>query len=321
MALVEVGYQTITYDRRGFGRSGQPWNGYDYDSLTEDLADVMESCRAKDATLVGFSMGGGEVARYVSNYASLNVRSIALVSSIVPYILQTEDNPEGVPAETFVEMYNALRNDLAAFFASFSKDFFGVGIVSKPVSPELLEWTRSIGMPNKTVPNLELIDKRMKRPEEDRSLARITLLSKLMDSAVEIPGLKTRIGLDAVLGLIPGVGDMASSFVSFYVLQVANRRGASRLTLLHMTFNILCDWIIGSVPLAGDVFDIFWKSNQRNVKLLLQDEGAAVGVHRSKTGDKVFIAGLIVTLLAVLAGSLFVTLFLFSRLTRWFLTA
>ena len=174
-------------------------------------------------------------------------------------------------------------------------------------------------MQNRTTPTPELIDRRVNSPEEDRSLAQIKLLSRLMDSAIEIPGLKTRIGLDAVLGLIPGVGDIASSFASFYILQVANRRGASRLTLLHMTFNILCDWIIGSVPLAGDVFDIFWKSNQRNVKLLLQDKGAVVGVHRSRTGDKLFLGGLIVTLLAVLAGSVLVTLFLFSRVTRWFL--
>ena len=139
----------------------------------------------------------------------------------------------------------------------------------------------------------ELIDKRVDHLKGDRGLAQIKLLAKLMDNAVEIPGLKTRIGLDAVLGLIPGVGDIASSFVSFYVLQVANRRGASRITLLHMTFNILCDWIIGSVPLAGDVFDIFWKSNQRNVKLLLQDQGAVAGVHRSRTGDKLFLGGLL----------------------------
>jgi hypothetical protein len=180
--------------------------------------------------------------------------------------------------------------------------------------------TMRVGMQNKTISTPELIDKRLDLTEGDRGLAQIKLLSKLMDSAVEIPGLKTRIGLDAVLGLIPGVGDIASSFVSFYILQVANRRGASRLTLLHMTFNILCDWIIGSVPLAGDVFDIFWKSNQRNVTLLLQDEGASAGVHRSKTGDKLFLGGLVATLFVVLAGSVFVTLFLLSRLTRWFLT-
>ncbi len=146
MSLVEAGYRTIAYDRRGFGRSAQPWNGYDYDSLTDDLKDVMEFWRVEDATLIGFSMGGGEVARYLTNYAGANVRSIALVSSIVPYLLQTEDNLEGVPAETFVEIYNALRIDRSAFLASFFQDFFGVEIDSKPVSPELLEWARSVGM-------------------------------------------------------------------------------------------------------------------------------------------------------------------------------
>ena len=146
LPLVEAGYQTIAYDRRGFGRSGQPWDGYDYDTLSDDLADVIEFCQAKEATLVGFSMGGGEVARYMTNHSGMHVRTIALVSSIVPYMLQTEDNPLGVPAETFADMHKALRTDRAAFMASFFKDFFGVGIVSKPVSDELLEWTRSVAM-------------------------------------------------------------------------------------------------------------------------------------------------------------------------------
>lgn len=134
LPLVEAGYQTIAYDRRGFGRSGQPWDGYDYDTLSDDLADVIKFCQAKEATLVGFSMGGGEVARYMTNHSGMHVRSIALVSSIVPYMLQTEDNPLGVPAETFADMHKALRTDRAAFMASFFKDFFGVEIMSKPVS-------------------------------------------------------------------------------------------------------------------------------------------------------------------------------------------
>jgi non-heme chloroperoxidase len=146
MSLVEAGYQTIAYDRRGFGRSGQPWDGYDYNTLSDDLADVMKFCKVEEATLVGFSMGGGEVARYMTNHSGMHVRSIALVSSIVPYMLQTLDNPQGVPAETFAAMDKALRTDRAAFMASFFKDFFGVGIGSKPVSNELLEWTRSIAM-------------------------------------------------------------------------------------------------------------------------------------------------------------------------------
>jgi len=146
ISLANAGYQTIAYDRRGFGRSDQPWDGYDYDTLAEDLADVMKSCGASDATLVGFSMGGGEVVRYMANHAGLNVRSIALVSSIVPYMLQTENNPHGVPEATFHEMSTAMTSDRAAFFASFFNDFFGVGTLSKPVSNELLEWTRSVAM-------------------------------------------------------------------------------------------------------------------------------------------------------------------------------
>jgi len=144
--LAKAGYQTIAYDRRGFGRSDQPWTGYDYDTLAEDLADVMKNCGASDATLIGFSMGGGEVVRYMANHAGLNVRSIALVSSIVPYMLQTEDNPHGVPQSTFDEMAAAIISDRASFFASFFNDFFGVGMLSNPVSSELLEWTRSVGM-------------------------------------------------------------------------------------------------------------------------------------------------------------------------------
>lgn len=146
MALADAGYQTIAYDRRGFGRSGQPWDGYEYDSLAEDLADVMKHCGASHATLVGFSMGGGEVVRYMTNHAGLNVRSIALVSSIVPYMLQARDNPHGVPKATFDKMSQAIMSDRAAFFASFFDDFFGVGMLTNPVSNELLEWTRSVGM-------------------------------------------------------------------------------------------------------------------------------------------------------------------------------
>ena len=84
MAIAEAGFRVIAYDRRGFGRSDQPWGGYDYDSLADDLAAVMQETDATDATLVGFSMGGGEVARYMSRHGGKNVRQAALISSIVP---------------------------------------------------------------------------------------------------------------------------------------------------------------------------------------------------------------------------------------------
>uniref|UniRef100_UPI0031DCEFC3 alpha/beta fold hydrolase n=1 Tax=Sphingomonas sp. TaxID=28214 RepID=UPI0031DCEFC3 len=98
IALAEAGFRVIAYDRRGFGRSSQPWSGYDYDTLADDLAEVMQETGAdRDASLVGFSMGGGEVARYMSRHGGKGVVSAALIGSVVPYMLRTDDNPDGVP--------------------------------------------------------------------------------------------------------------------------------------------------------------------------------------------------------------------------------
>src|SRR3954470_9037786 len=90
MAIADAGHRVIAYDRRGFGRSGQPWSGYDYDTLADDLAQVLKETGADDATLVGFSMGGGEVARYMSRHASNSVNGAALISSVVPYLLKDD---------------------------------------------------------------------------------------------------------------------------------------------------------------------------------------------------------------------------------------
>ena len=146
MALADAGLRAISYDRRGFGRSDQPWTGYDYDTLADDLAAVMEHCGARDATLLGFSMGGGEVARYMSRHGGKNVKQAILVSSVVPYMLKTADNPDGVPEAAFEKMGKAMQADRAAFWASFFKDFYGVGVVSHPVSDEVIEWSRSVSM-------------------------------------------------------------------------------------------------------------------------------------------------------------------------------
>lgn len=101
MALVQAGYRTIAYDRRGFGRSSQPWRGYDYDTLADDLAAVLDQCGAKDAVLVGFSMGGGEVARYMSGHGGKSVAKAALIASVVPFMLKTADNPQGTEQAVF----------------------------------------------------------------------------------------------------------------------------------------------------------------------------------------------------------------------------
>ncbi|MEO8738588.1 MAG: alpha/beta hydrolase [Casimicrobiaceae bacterium] len=146
IAIADAGMRAISYDRRGFGRSDQPWDGYDYDTLADDLADVLENTDAKDATIIGFSMGGGEVARYMSRHGGMNVRQAILIASVVPYMLKTADNPDGVDGETFAKMAVGIKDDRAAFWTGFFQDFYGVGFASHPVSDEVLEWSRAVSM-------------------------------------------------------------------------------------------------------------------------------------------------------------------------------
>ena len=146
VAIADAGFRAVAYDRRGFGRSEQPWEGYNYDTLADDLAAVIEETGATDAAIVGFSMGGGEVARYMSRHGGKNVAQAVLVSSVVPYMLQTADNPEGVPQATFDQMTEGMKEDRAHFFEGFFKDFYGVGLVTQPVSDEVLAWSRNVAM-------------------------------------------------------------------------------------------------------------------------------------------------------------------------------
>jgi non-heme chloroperoxidase len=146
IAIADAGMRAIAYDRRGFGRSEQPWEGYDYDTLADDLAAVLEATKATDAALVGFSMGGGEVARYLSRHGSGRVTRAALVGSVVPYMLKTSDNPNGVEHAVFDGMTLAMRKDRAAFFATFFKDFFGAGVLTSPVSTEVIDWAWNLAM-------------------------------------------------------------------------------------------------------------------------------------------------------------------------------
>lgn len=139
-ALVESGHRVIAYDRRGFGRSDQPAGGYNYDSFADDLADVMQHSKAtNNVTLVGFSMGGGEVARYMSRHSGKGVVRAALISSVVPFVKQTDDNPDGVPQSKFDEIEQNIRDDRAAFMEAFLDQFYGVGFISKPVSQGVLD--------------------------------------------------------------------------------------------------------------------------------------------------------------------------------------
>jgi non-heme chloroperoxidase len=146
LAFAEAGYRVIAYDRRGFGRSSQPWSGYDYDTLTDDLAAVIKHCQVSEASLFGFSMGGGEVARYMSRYQGEGIVQAGLIASIVPYKLKTPDNPHGTEEKALDETTAAIKKDRAAFFAEFFKKFYGVGKGGPQVSEQVLHNSWNVAM-------------------------------------------------------------------------------------------------------------------------------------------------------------------------------
>ena len=157
LALADYGYRVISYDRRGFGRSDQPWDGYDYDTLADDLAAVIEACDVETPALVGFSMGGGEIARYLSRHGG-GVRKAALISAVVPFMLQTSDNPGGVPQSVFDGIKEGLNKDRAHFLKGFFKDFYGVGMLSQPVSDELLDSSLQVALQAGLKGTLDCVD-------------------------------------------------------------------------------------------------------------------------------------------------------------------
>ncbi|MCJ8139367.1 alpha/beta fold hydrolase [Falsirhodobacter halotolerans] len=127
-ALEGAGFRVIAYDRRGFGQSEKPSSGYDYDTLASDLSELLEARNLRDVTLVGFSMGGGEVARYMSRYGRDRIHSVVFASAVPPYMLKTDDNPDGpLTKEKADEMESNLRSDRNAFFDQFTTEFFSVG--------------------------------------------------------------------------------------------------------------------------------------------------------------------------------------------------
>jgi pimeloyl-ACP methyl ester carboxylesterase len=138
LRLVDAGHRCIFPDRRGFGRSDQPWDGHDYDTYSDDVAAVLEDAGITEpVSLVGFSMGGGEVARFLTKQGRKRVKKAVLISSVVPFLLQAGDNPNGVPQSTFDEIAAGIKKDRAHFFKAFFKDFFGTGFISQPVSGEV----------------------------------------------------------------------------------------------------------------------------------------------------------------------------------------
>ena len=131
-ALSAASYRVVTYDRRGFGRSEKPSKGFDYDTLAADLDKVLTELDLHDVTLVGFSMGGGEVARYVANHGEDRLRSVVFAAAVTPYLLHGEDNPDGpLTADAAAEMSGALTDDRDGFFDAFTTAFFSAGSVLK----------------------------------------------------------------------------------------------------------------------------------------------------------------------------------------------
>lgn len=133
----------IAYDRRGFGKSDRPLKNYDYDTLADDLKAVLDQLRITKVTLVGFSMGGGEIARYIGKYGTEHIEKVVLISAVTPYMLQTDNNPEGVDKAVFDEMVQKISEDRPAFLADFGKKFYGVEVFSHPVSQPMLDWNQA----------------------------------------------------------------------------------------------------------------------------------------------------------------------------------
>jgi non-heme chloroperoxidase len=146
--LLNAGYRVITYDRRGFGDSSQPTSGYDYDTFAADLHTLVTTLDLRDAALVGFSMGGGEVARYLGTYGTERVSKAVFMAAVPPFLLKTADNSGGVDGSVFDGIKKAIAADRLAFLSKFLSDFYNVDILGgKQVSDEVvrLSWNVAAG--------------------------------------------------------------------------------------------------------------------------------------------------------------------------------
>lgn len=153
--LPQQGLRCIVYDRRGFGKSDRPFTGYDYDTLAGDLKSLLDELDLNDVTLVGFSMGGGEIAKYFWLYGGARVSKVVLISAVVPYMLQTVNNPEGVPQEIFDTMLKGMMDDRPSFLESFNKDFYGQSLLSHPVSEAYLNSSLNKAMDASPIATIE----------------------------------------------------------------------------------------------------------------------------------------------------------------------
>jgi non-heme chloroperoxidase len=157
VALTEAGYRCVAYDRRGFGESGRPTGGYDYDTFASDLNDLMTHLDLRGATLAGFSMGGGEVARYLGRYGSARVSKAMLLGSVTPFLLKTKDNPGGVDQSVFDGMIAGVKQDRIGFLEQFFPNFYNYEPGMKGVSSDLIPFSKWIAWDASPLATLQCI--------------------------------------------------------------------------------------------------------------------------------------------------------------------
>jgi len=156
--LLNVGYRVITYDRRGFGKSSQPTAGYNYDTFAADLREVITQLKLQDVTLVGFSMGGGEIARYFGKYGSKSMSKAVFIGAVPPFLLKTADNPEGVDGSVFEGIKKAVAADRYAFFTEFFKNFYNTDLyLSKRVSDDVVRGSWNIAAGSSAIASLACV--------------------------------------------------------------------------------------------------------------------------------------------------------------------
>ena len=185
-AMVDAGYRTIAYDRRGFGRSPQPADGYDYDTLADDLARIIDQRDLQDVTLVGFSMGGAEVVRYLTRHGGKRVRKLVLVGATVPFLCKTPDNPAGVDVTVFDGMKDAIRQDRPKFMVAALRDvIYGVGAATNPLSQETLAWSLQVAMQASLRSTLACVDT-FANTDLRRDVAAISVSTLLLHGTADV---------------------------------------------------------------------------------------------------------------------------------------
>lgn len=187
-ALAEAGYRVLAYDRRGFGRSSRPASGYDFDTLSDDLAAVIAETGARDITLVGYSMGGGEVVRYFSRHGGKQVAKAALVGAAASYLLKTDANPDGLDRAVFEGIKQGVLGDRKSYLTGLLSDVFfdAKRPATNPVTPATIDWALGITMQagvEATVACVDSFSLTDFRPE----LASVTVPTLLLHGTADIP--------------------------------------------------------------------------------------------------------------------------------------